>query len=363
MKTFVFPGQGSQVRGMGGSLFSEFKDLTAKADEILGYSIEELCLKDPQRQLNQTQFTQPALYVVNALSYFKKLQETNTEPDYVAGHSLGEFNALLAAGGVDFETGLKLVQKRGALMSEATGGGMAAILNASEEQIVQVFKEFGLTGIDFANYNTASQIVVSGLKDDITQAQPLLHKGDVKFLVLNTSGAFHSRYMQPAQEEFAAFLKGFQFSQLKIPIISNVTAQPYRQEDIQTNLANQIISPVKWSASIHYLMEQGDMAFEEVGHGEVLTKMVRKIQEERSKLEEPAPVAEEGAFNPISSMPLEEKIAYWNKHYPIGTKVKSMLEPGELETRTEAQILFGHRAAIYLKGFNGYFDLDEIRAL
>src|SRR5689334_5966402 len=129
MKAFVFPGQGSQAKGMGGTLFDEFQELTEKADRILGYSIKELCLEDPRKELNRTQFTQPALYVVNAFSYFAKIRETGQKPDYVAGHSLGEFNALLAAECFDFEAGLEIVKKRGELMSEATGGGMAAILN------------------------------------------------------------------------------------------------------------------------------------------------------------------------------------------------------------------------------------------
>ncbi|MGO4778772.1 acyltransferase domain-containing protein, partial [Lysobacter sp. 2RAB21] len=133
MKTYMFPGQGSQARGMGGDLFDAYPELTAKADAVLGYSIKELCLEDPRRELGKTQFTQPALYVVNALSYYKRIQDTGETPDYLAGHSLGEFNALLAAECFDFETGLKLVKKRGELMSQATQGAMAAIVNATRE--------------------------------------------------------------------------------------------------------------------------------------------------------------------------------------------------------------------------------------
>src|SRR5262245_20551761 len=124
MTTFVFPGQGSQFKGMGQGLFGSFKDLTAATDAILGYSIEELCLEDPESKLNQTQYTQPALYVVNAFSYLHKIGQTGRTPDFLAGHSLGEYSALFASGAVDFETGLKLVQKRGRLMSEAGAGAM-----------------------------------------------------------------------------------------------------------------------------------------------------------------------------------------------------------------------------------------------
>ncbi|MBF0103655.1 MAG: acyltransferase domain-containing protein, partial [Desulfobacterales bacterium] len=135
MLTFVFPGQGSQKTGMGESLFDEYKELTAQADEILGYSIKQLCLENLENNLQKTQFTQPALYVVNALSYLKKLDEVGKKPDFVAGHSLGEYNALLAANAFDFETGLKLVQKRGELMSKAIGGGMAAVIGFNRDQI------------------------------------------------------------------------------------------------------------------------------------------------------------------------------------------------------------------------------------
>src|SRR5436305_5494221 len=167
MTVFLFPGQGSQRIGMGNTLFDEFKAITARADEILGYSIKELCLQDPHQQLGQTQFTQPALYVVNALSYLKKMKEAGQAPAYVSGHSLGEYNALFAAGAFDFETGLQLVKKRGELMSQATGGGMAAVIGFTLEQVDQILKEYGLTSIDIANYNTPTQIVLAGLKADI----------------------------------------------------------------------------------------------------------------------------------------------------------------------------------------------------
>ena len=133
MKAYVFPGQGSQKKGMGEDLFDEFADITKKADEILGYSIKDLCLNNPDQNLNQTQYTQPAMYVVNAMTYLKKKQDSKDFPDYVAGHSLGEYNALHAAGVFSFENGLKLVKKRGELMSKAKKGGMAAILNTPQE--------------------------------------------------------------------------------------------------------------------------------------------------------------------------------------------------------------------------------------
>src|SRR5690625_3798150 len=140
MKAFVFPGQGAQQKGMGASMYEKFKDKVASADRILGYSIRDLCLEDPQYLLGQTEYTQPALYIVSALNYFDKISSSGRIPDFVAGHSLGEYNALLAAGAFDFETGLKLVKKRGELMSQISVGGMAAVvvLNVVNIEKIQV---------------------------------------------------------------------------------------------------------------------------------------------------------------------------------------------------------------------------------
>ncbi|MBP2630948.1 MAG: PfaD family protein [Firmicutes bacterium] len=282
MSVYIFPGQGSQSKGMGGSFFDEFKELVSQADEILGYSIKELCMNDQNLNLSQTQYTQPALYTVNALSYLKKIQENERKPDFVAGHSLGEYNALFAAGAFDFGTGLKLVKKRGELMSHAIGGGMAAIIGLNEEQIIDVLKENNLQSIDLANFNSQTQIVISGLKADIVKAQTIFEKiKDVQlFIVLKTSGAFHSRYMKESQEEFTVFLNDFTFSNLTIPVISNVHARPYKQSDVKNNLIEQITHPVKWSESIQYLMGVGETEFSEIGPGNVLTGLVRRIKKE-----------------------------------------------------------------------------------
>ena len=278
MVTYVFPGQGSQKKGMGASLFNEFPELTAQAETILGYSIKKLCLEDTDQQLNQTQYTQPALYVVNALFYYKKLKETGAFPDFVAGHSLGEYNALLAAGGVDFETGLKLVQKRGELMSLATGGAMAAILKSDENEIRAILEQNDLTAIDIANYNAPGQIVISGRSEDVKRAANVFKEVRLRCTILKVSGAFHSRYMRPAREEFETFIKQFKFSELKIPVISNVHARPYLQNEIMANLADQMTHSVQWTETVRYLMAQGEMEFEEVGPGKVLTNLIKRIQ-------------------------------------------------------------------------------------
>ncbi|MEC2181240.1 ACP S-malonyltransferase [Bacillus spizizenii] len=282
MITYVFPGQGSQKQGMGSDLFDEFKELTAQADEILGYSIKRLCMENPYSNLNKTQFTQPALYVVNALSYLKKIREAEAKPDFVAGHSLGEYNALFAAGAFDFETGLKLVRKRGELMSMVSNGGMAAIMGLNEEQVAKALKEHHLHDVDIANVNAPYQIVISGKKDEIEKAASLFETMTEVTMVLplNVSGAFHSRYMNKAKEEFEQFLQTFHFSPLSIPVISNVYAKPYTYELMKQTLADQINHSVKWTESISYLMKKGQMEFEEIGPGNVLTGLIHRIKKD-----------------------------------------------------------------------------------
>lgn len=391
MKTYMFPGQGSQARGMGGDLFDAFPELTAKADAVLGYSIKELCLEDPRRELGQTQFTQPALYVVNALSYYKRIQDTGETPDYLAGHSLGEFNALLAAECFDFETGLKLVKKRGELMSEMAEGAMAAIVNATREQIEALLKEKGLGDVDIANYNTPLQIVISGPSADIAACQEIFQFDRVMYVPLKTSGAFHSRLMVPARKKFETFLKKRKFSKPKIPVIANLTAKPYPDGAVVEYLSKQISSTVLWSDTVHHLMSLSDaMEFVEIGHGDVLAKMILKIRQIAAKAAaEQAPTGEKPVVASVGAVVAasasaaegvggahaepnggtrhdrfalaEQKVAAWNSRHPVGTGVKSLMaEHGALITRTPAVVLFGHRAAVYMEGFNGYFDLDEL---
>lgn len=297
MTVYVFPGQGSQVQGMGEGLFAEFPHLTKQADDILGYSIETLCLENPKGKLGQTQYTQPALFTVNAFHYLKRIKETDEKPDYVAGHSLGEYNALFAAGVFDFETGLKLVKKRGELMSQCSGGGMAAVVGLNEQQIEEILGSNGLEQLDIANYNSPTQVVLSGPKEVIGQAQGIFEQTpNVQlFAPLNTSGAFHSRYMQDVKAEFSRYLDGFTFFTPAIPVISNVTARPYGAE-IKEHLIAQIDQPVKWAESIRYLMGKGETHYLELGPGHVLTNLTNQIKRRAKPLiveDKPATVLQE----------------------------------------------------------------------
>ncbi len=286
LKAFIFPGQGSQIKGMGADVFDEFGELVEIADRVLGYSIKELCLQDPEGVLSNTKYTQPALYTVCTLGYLKKVKEEG-EPDFVLGHSIGEYAALFAGGVIDFETGLRLVKKRAELMARANGGTMAAVVGLNKDQVERVLRENGLDRIDVANLNTPTQIVISGLKEDIVGAEEYFKnaKGCFMYKVLNVSGAFHSRYMQPAKEEFTEYLKQFEFHKMKIPVIANITARPYREADVVDYLSKQLVSSVQWTDSIRYAMAKGVEKFEEIGPGHVASGMVRKIKREAQPLD------------------------------------------------------------------------------
>ena len=263
---------------MGSGLFEQFPDITKAADETLGYSIKTLCLENPRDQLNQTEYTQPALYTVNAMTYLSVKQETGRVPDFVAGHSLGEYNALFAAGVFDFATGLRLVQKRGELMAQATGGGMAAIIGLTRDQIRDVILLFGSPEVTIANLNAPKQTVISGSMSAIEEIQSSFEEaGASLFLPLTVSGAFHSRFMEPARRQFETFLKSFNFNQPAIPVISNVEALPYPGDDVADLLAQQVTSPVRWVESIQYLLRQPNPTFREIGPGDTLQSLLRQI--------------------------------------------------------------------------------------
>jgi malonyl CoA-acyl carrier protein transacylase len=290
MIAFVFPGQGSQKRGMGQGLFDEVGEYAAvekDVDAILGYSMRKLCLEDENNRLKETQFTQPSLYVVNALHYYSANRQ-GIHPAYLAGHSLGEYNALLAAGVFDFVTGLRLVKKRGELMSQAKNGAMGAVIGLRADIVATLMQQNGLMSLDIANFNSPSQTVISGPVEDIKRAGPLFEKSGARMYVpLQVSAAFHSRYMADAAKAFADFVAPMSFLVPRIPVIANVTAQPYptdgASEAVKSLLVKQIAHSVHWTQSVRFLMTQGVTQFRELGPGNVLTRSVQQIQQEAER--------------------------------------------------------------------------------
>jgi trans-AT polyketide synthase/acyltransferase/oxidoreductase domain-containing protein len=281
MIAWLFPGQGSQQVGMGAQLFAARPDLVARASAIAGFAIDELCLRDPQGRLNQTEVTQPCLFVVNMLGHRSRIDAGMPAPAFLAGHSLGELNALCASGALDWETALRLVCRRGALMAQSGGGGMAAVVGLTRTQVEALCAGPELRGLDVANFNTPIQIAVSGPADLIDRAEAVfLAAGARAYVPLPVSAPFHSRYMQSAADAFAAELERVSFGRLAIPVIANVTGQPYTDDAVQirATLAQQMRSPVRWTDSVEWLLAAGVDTFEEVGPGTVLTRLVAQIR-------------------------------------------------------------------------------------
>lgn len=278
----LFPGQGSQTKGMGGVLFDRYADWTADADGVLGYSIRQLCLDDAQGELGQTAFTQPALYVVNALMFRARQDSGAAPPAFVAGHSLGEYDALLAAGVFDFAAGLRLVQRRGQLMGRVSGGGMAAVIGLNPQKIQGILQSSDAgRRVDVANFNSFDQTVLAGPKDDLDTIGPTFEAAGVRaYIPLNVSAPFHSRYMRDAQAEFSDFLRDVTFRSPVIPVISNVTGRPYEADAVRETLSQQIGNSVRWLDSMQYLLDQQATEFEEVGPGKVLTKLLTQIKKQ-----------------------------------------------------------------------------------
>ena len=275
---YLFPGQGSQHVGMGNELFQQFPSVVDEANSILGYSIDELCIHGPEDKLGQTQFTQPALYLVSYLAGLAKREE-NQFPDMAAGHSVGEFAALATAEAISFADGIRMVTKRGEIMAKVRGGGMAAVIGLESKVIEASLKDKNLQKIDLANFNSPGQIVISGPAFEIDASILLLKEAGAKLVVpLKVSGAFHSEMMKGPSEEFAVFLKEFSFSAPNFPILANVTGSEYSNpEEIASLLVQQMYSSVLWSESIQKMRSMGADEFLECGPGNVLTKLLRQI--------------------------------------------------------------------------------------
>jgi [acyl-carrier-protein] S-malonyltransferase len=281
--TFLFPGQGSQKVGMGKDFYGSSDFAKRRFDEcntILSRDLASLIINGPEDQLTQTQNTQPSLFVLESI-IADILIEKGVVPGFTAGHSLGEYGALYAAGVVSFKDGLTIVARRGQLMAEAgkkTPGTMAAVIGLPKQQIVDALTR-GVTGIVVcANENSPDQTVISGEIPAVTQACEVLRKvGAKRAIQLPVSGAFHSPLMAPCAEEFAAFLAQFVFSDPKCPVIANVTAQPETSGAVlKSLLVKQLTSPVRWVDSMASLCATDHGTCIEVGPGNVLSGLARK---------------------------------------------------------------------------------------
>lgn len=285
-KAYVFPGQGSQFSGMGKDLYDssdEAKLLFKTADEVLGFEISKIMFEGTDEELKQTSITQPAIFIHSVIAAFV-LEDFN--PDAVAGHSLGEFSALVVAGVLSFEDGLLLVQARANAMQSACDGvpsTMAAILRLDDEIIEQICKEvtadLGEVVVP-ANYNTTGQVVISGAEKAVDEAmERMTEAGALKVVKLNVNGAFHSPFMEPARADLAAQIEETFFNEPICPIYQNVCAEAITDVNvIKVNLIAQLTSPVKWTQTIQKMKADGFDVFEEVGPGKVLTGLIRKVR-------------------------------------------------------------------------------------
>lgn len=282
MKAYVFPGQGAQFVGMGKDLYdnnAEAKELFEKANEILGFRITDLMFNGTEDDLKQTKVTQPAIFLHSVL--LAKSLGDEFRPDMVAGHSLGEFSALVAAGALSFEEGLKLVSKRALAMQKACEvrpSTMAAVLALPDETVETLCAEVDDI-VAPANYNCPGQVVISGTIEGIDAAcEKMLAAGAKRALKLKVGGAFHSPLMQPAQEELAEAIAAAEFKTPRCPIYQNVDGKPHTDpKEIKENLIKQLTAPVRWTYDVQAMIADGADEFVELGPGSVLQGLVKKI--------------------------------------------------------------------------------------
>lgn len=286
MKAYVFPGQGAQFSGMGKDMYDgsdRAKELFKKADEILGFDISKVMFEGSAEELKETKVTQPAIFLHSTI--LAELMD-DFNPDMVAGHSLGEFSALVANGTLNFEDGLKLVSKRAMAMQkacEAEPSTMAAILGLEDEVVEKVCNEVDGVVVP-ANYNCPGQLVISGSVKAVEDAcEKLKEAGAKRAMVLPVGGAFHSPLMEPARVELEKAINETTFNQPKCPVYQNAVAKAVSSpEEIKQNLIDQLTAPVKWTQSVKAMMEDGASEFIEVGPGKVLQGLVKKVDRKMS---------------------------------------------------------------------------------
>ncbi|KAF6637564.1 ACP S-malonyltransferase [Paenibacillus sp. EKM208P] len=284
---FIFPGQGSQAVGMAKDAYEAVPAATEvfrQADERLGFALSTLIFEGPETALKQTSNTQPALLTASIALYEAFKEKMGTHPDYVAGHSLGEYSALVASGVLAFEDAVELVRTRGVFMEQAIPdgeGGMAAVLGADREALAALCRDITESGqlVELANINCPGQIVVSGTKEGVAAvAERVKEAGGKRVITLEVSGPFHSSLMKEAATKLSGKLEAVTFSKAQIPVVANVTAKPVSEgSEIRQLLVDQVYSPVLWEDSVTWLLEQGVDTFVEFGPGSVLTGLVKKI--------------------------------------------------------------------------------------
>lgn len=285
---FLFPGQGSQTVGMGKDLAAQYptaQHILRQFDQWVDPNLQQIMLEGPEEKLMQTRYTQPAILAVSIAAFQVFEESTNLMPRMAAGHSLGEYGALYAAGVIDLETAAKLVKRRAELMDAAPAGAMAAILGLPETQVEKAVlhvRNEGIGIVTVANYNTAEQFVISGEREAVEAACEFAKTlGALKTVMLPVSGAFHSPLMADAAREFETYIKSFRFNEARFPVITNMDAQLTAHAEVfREKLVDQIESPVRWLDTIRLMMQEGVDMFVEFGPGKVLTGMMRKIYKE-----------------------------------------------------------------------------------